>query len=247
MALVASAAVVVGCKKPELTDGRYQGMIEYERRDLAFELPGRVAQVAVARGQELAPGALIARQDDTFDRDGREVRARDVAVAEADLALVYMSGGIATLVTAQVIGRLADRYGKKRVFTAVALASTVPIVTMTHLPALPLAGVLAVSTSFFVLVPGRFGPAMALVSGSAEPRVRGSFMSFNAAVMQAGSGLAASVAGVVVARGDRGALEGFDRVGWIAVGFTLVAVVLAWRVRVVDTRAPAAGAAAPPE
>lgn len=171
----------------------------------------------------------------------------NVAVAETDLALVYMSGGIATLVTAQVIGRLADRYGKKRVFTAVALASTVPILVMTHLPALPLAWVLAVSTSFFILVPGRFGPAMALVSGSAEPKVRGSFMSFNAAVMQAGSGLAASVAGVVVARGGAGALEGFDRVGWIAVGFTLIAVLLAWRVRVVDTRAPLAGAAAPPE
>lgn len=86
------AAVLAGlagaCRKPELTDGRYQGMVEYDRRDLAFELPGRVAQVAVTRGQELTAGALIARQDDALDRESREIRVRDVAVASAELALV---------------------------------------------------------------------------------------------------------------------------------------------------------------
>ena len=172
----------------------------------------------------------------------------NVAVHEDELALVYMAGGVATLVTAQVIGRLADRYGKKRVFTIVALASTGPILLVTHLPALPLGAVLAVSTLFFVLVPGRFGPAMALVSGSAEPRVRGSFMSLNAAMMQMGSGIAASVSGAVVSRSRDGTLAGFGHIGWIAVGFTLLAIVLAWRVRVVDRRVPdLAGAGKVPE
>ena len=172
----------------------------------------------------------------------------NVAVHEDELALVYMAGGVATLVTAQVIGRLADRYGKKRVFTIVALASTGPILLVTHLPALPLGAVLAVSTLFFILVPGRFGPAMALVSGSAEPRVRGSFMSLNAAMMQMGSGIAASVSGAVVSRSRDGTLAGFGHIGWIAVGFTLLAIVLAWRVRVVDRRVPdLAGAGKVPE
>ena len=48
---------------------------------------------------------------------------------------------------------------------------------------------------FFVFVPGRFGPATALVTGSVEPRLRGSFMSFNASVQQLASGVASLVGG----------------------------------------------------
>ena len=112
----------------------------------------------------------------------------NVGVTESDLAIIYFVGGIATLVTSQVIGRLADRYGKRRVFTIVAFLSVVPILVTTHLPPLPLPQVVAASVLFFVLVPGRFGPAMALVSGSVEPRLRGSFMSFNAVDPAAGRG-----------------------------------------------------------
>jgi len=134
-----------------------------------------------------------------------------------------------------VIGALADRYGKKRVFTIVAVLSMAPLLITTHLPRLPLAWVLPFSTLFFVLVPGRFGPAMALISGSAEPRLRGSFMSFNAAVQQFGAGMSALVAGIIIGRGQDGALTNYDWVGWLAVGFTLVAIVLARHIRVVES------------
>ena len=104
----------------------------------------------------------------------------NVGVSEADLAVIYFAGGATSLVTAQVIGRLADRYGKQRVFTILALISIGPILVQTHLPPLPLAWVVALSVLLFVFVPGRFGPATALVTGSVEPSLRGSFMSFNA-------------------------------------------------------------------
>ena len=38
------------------------------------------------------------------------------------------AGGLATLFTAPLIGSLADRFGKKRVFTILALLSLAPIV-----------------------------------------------------------------------------------------------------------------------
>jgi predicted MFS family arabinose efflux permease len=167
----------------------------------------------------------------------------NVGIAEADLALMYFAGGCATLVTAQVIGHLADRHGKKRVFTCVAIASIVPLLVTTHMPALPLAAVIACATLFFVLVTGRFGPAMALISGSAEPRLRGSFMSFNAAIQQLGSGLAATSAGLILGRAPDGTLTHYGVVGWLAVGCTLLCVVLAQRIRVVDDRSGSAAGA----
>jgi len=157
----------------------------------------------------------------------------NVGIAEADLPYIYFAGGLTTLFTAQVIGYLADKYGKKRVFTVLALLSLVPILVTTHLPRVPLAWVVAATVMFFVFVPGRFGPAMALVTGSVSPRLRGSFMSFNAAVQQLGSGVAAFVAGLIIGRAADGTLTGYDWVGWLSAGFTLLAVWLAWRIHIV--------------
>ena len=46
----------------------------------------------------------------------------NVGLAETDLPSSTSPAALTTLFTAQVIGRLADRYGKKRVFTILALA-----------------------------------------------------------------------------------------------------------------------------
>ena len=157
----------------------------------------------------------------------------NVGISEADLPYIYFAGGLTTLFTAQMIGYLADKYGKKRLFGIVACLSLIPIMVTTHLPRVPLAWVVAATVMFFVLVPGRFGPAMALVTGSVSPRLRGSFMSFNASVQQLGSGAATFAAGLIIGRAADGKLTGYDWVGWLSAGFTLLAVWLAWRIHVV--------------
>jgi len=157
----------------------------------------------------------------------------NVGIAEAELPYIYFAGGLTTLFTAQVIGYLADKYGKKRVFTVLAFISLVPILVTTHLPRMPLAWVLASTVTFFVFVPGRFGPAMALMTGSVSPRLRGSFMSFNASVQQLGSGVAAYIAGLIIGRAGDGTLTRYGWVGWLSAGFTLLAILLAWRIHVI--------------
>jgi predicted MFS family arabinose efflux permease len=159
-----------------------------------------------------------------------------VGIAEADLPYVYLFGGGATLVSAQVIGRMADRLGKRRVFTAVAALSLIPLTVTTHLPAVPLAAAIGASVLFFVLVTGRFGPAMALVTGAVEPRIRGSFMSFNASIQQLTAGVAATVSGMVIGRAPDGSLVRFGWVGVLACAVTLLAIVLAQRIEVPGER-----------
>ncbi len=163
----------------------------------------------------------------------------NVGVSEADIAVIYFAGGATSLVTAQVIGRLADRYGKRRLFVILALISIVPILVVTHLPRLPLHWVVFYSVLFFVFVPGRFGPATALVTGSVEPRLRGSFMSFNASIQQLASGVASLAAGLIIGRAPDGALTHYGIVGWLSVACTLACLWLVRRVRVVDGGAPA--------
>jgi predicted MFS family arabinose efflux permease len=165
----------------------------------------------------------------------------NVGITESDLAIIYFVGGLCTLVTAQVFGHLADRHGKKKMFTLLALVSVVPILVTTHLPRLPLAAVVPVAALFFIFVSGRFGPAMALITGSVEPRFRGSFMSFNAAIQQLGSGLAAMIAGFIIGRAADGSLTHYGIVGWLAVGCTLLCIWLAHRIRMVGDAGADAG------
>ncbi len=157
----------------------------------------------------------------------------NVGVLETELPWLYFAGGLTTLFTAQWIGRLADKHGKKKMFTILGFISMAPLLIMTNLAPVPLYVTVGVFILFFVFVPGRFGPAMALVSGSVAPRLRGSFMSFSGSVQQLGSGIASLLAGLVIGRSVDGSLTRFHWVGWCAVVCTLLAIVLARSIRIV--------------
>lgn len=150
----------------------------------------------------------------------------NVGLAESDLAIIYLAGGAATFFTSRWLGRLADRHGKRRVLVAVCLLSVIPILMVTHAPPMPLALALTFSTPFFVLVPGRMVPAMALVSAVPVPALRGSFMSYNSVMQHLAMGLGAAASGLVIGRTEAGALTHFGAVGWGAVAITGVAILL---------------------
>jgi len=162
----------------------------------------------------------------------------NVGLTLEQLPLIYLVGGLMTLVTARMIGRLADRLGKRRVFMVTALLSVVPISLVTTLPAVPLGLAIAVTTLFMVLVSGRFVPAMAMIAASVEPRLRGSFMSVNASVQQFSSSGATLAAGFVIGRNAEGELTHYATVGTFATVATLVAVLIARRLHSARPSAP---------
>jgi HlyD family secretion protein len=87
-AAVLAALALAGCGGADPTRGRYQGMVELEQIDLAFETGGRVTVRGVEPGRAVRAGDVIARQDDVLDREQRAIRARELDVARADLALL---------------------------------------------------------------------------------------------------------------------------------------------------------------
>ena len=161
----------------------------------------------------------------------------NVGLPESFITLAYLCGGVATFFTSQLIGRMADRFGKLRVFCCVAAASLLPILVTTHLGPVARWIVLIDWTIFFILVPGRMVPAMAMVSAIAPPQDRGTFMSLIASVQMAASGAASLIAGLIISRTASGQIAHYNRVGYLAVGCTLLAMMIApWlRVAVVPT------------
>ena len=86
-AVVATAAL--GCDGAHADEpASHQGVVEHEERKLAFEVGGRVDRLGVAEGDVVANDTLLAALDDSLERASRDARAAEVAVAEAELALV---------------------------------------------------------------------------------------------------------------------------------------------------------------
>jgi predicted MFS family arabinose efflux permease len=155
----------------------------------------------------------------------------------SQVPLVYLVGGVATLVSSRLIGVAADRWGKVRTFRAVALAAMVPVVGITYLGQTPVWIVLTLTTAFFVLVSGRMIPGMALITAAAIPSLRGTFMSLNSAVQAVAMGIASLVGGLLIGRDAQGLVQGYEHAGWLAVVLTVGAVWWVGRLRVMTAPA----------
>jgi predicted MFS family arabinose efflux permease len=170
----------------------------------------------------------------------------NVGRAKDDLAYVYLCGGLLTFVTLPLVGRWADRLGKLQVFRLMAACTLVTILVLTNLPALPLWPILVVTTFYWIFTSGRWVPAMALVTSSALPGYRGSFMSINASLQQMAIGLASVVAGAVIGEAHSGELTGYSIAGLIAATSTGVSILLAGRLRVTQEIAESSVVVDPP-
>jgi len=155
----------------------------------------------------------------------------NVGFAERELPLLYLVGGVLTLIVVRLAGRLTDLHGKKRIFTLVAGASALAMLTLTHLPRSPAYAAILASAFLMAMLSGRFVPAMALITSSVAPQVRGSFMSFNSSIQQLASGTASFGASLIIGRNAAGELTHYGTVGILAAGATLASIYLARRIR----------------
>lgn len=136
----------------------------------------------------------------------------NVGMHPEQIPLIYLCGGVATLVCARWFGRLADSLGKFETFRLLAMAVVVPMFGLTLLVPTALWVVLGTTTLFFVCMSGRMIPGMAMLTSAANPALRGTFMTLNSAVQSASMGVAALVGGHVISRDAQGLVQHY----WVA-------------------------------
>ena len=151
---------------------------------------------------------------------------------EQHLPLVYIVGGTVTIFATNLVGRYSDRFGRLRMYRIGAVASMIPVMLVTHLPALPMALTLVCTALFMSLNSTRIVPATAMIAASVIPRQRGGFMSLNSALQQLGGGLAVSVAAWIVDQDAAGHILHYGTIGWLSVGLIGITLVLAGRLLV---------------
>jgi len=156
----------------------------------------------------------------------------NVGLPEQHLSWFYLAGGLASLVSSPIIGKLADRYGKLRFYIITIMGAIVPVYMITHQGPEPLGILLGVAVLFFVFGGGRFIPGQAIVTSAVPASMRGSFMSLNSSVRDLAAGVASLVGGQIVAKDIvTGRLLHYPTLGWIAIVASLISVVIATRVK----------------
>jgi predicted MFS family arabinose efflux permease len=159
----------------------------------------------------------------------------NVGLQEHELSWVYLVGGAASLVTSPVVGRLADKHGRLRMFMVTIAGAVVPIYFITNQGVTPLFFVLLLAALFFIFAGGRFVPGQAIITSAVPARLRGSFMSLNSSVRDLAAGGASLLGGHIIARDAlTGKILHFPTLGWIAIGASLLSVFVASRVKPVS-------------
>ncbi len=147
--------------------------------------------------------------------------------------MLYMAGGLATLITSPFIGKFADTIGKHKVYIIMAVISIFPVAVLTNLPPMPFYMVLLLSGSWFVFSSGRSIPAQAMVSNVVSPERRGSFMSFNSSVQQIFVGLASVISGLIVVKNPDNSIQNYELTGYLSIFITLLTLIFVFKL---DTR-----------
>ena len=162
------------------------------------------------------------------------VLVANYGVAPADLSWIYMAGGAAAFFSSRIIGRMADRYGKRDLFRVLVVLSMLPVLFMTHMPHLPFIVMLLFFPFFMVLVAGRMIPMQALLTTVPANTQRGAFLSANSALQALGNGCGAWLAGLMLSTTATGQISGYSTVGLVAVALLLPVLWWVGKVKAAD-------------
>jgi MFS family permease len=144
-----------------------------------------------------------------------------------------MMAGIGSLIVMPLIGRLADKIDKFRLFAIASTWMMVMVVIYTNLSVTPLWLIVLLNVLLMAGVMSRMVPSTALVSAIPEMAERGAFMSINSSLQQIAGGFAAAFAGMVVIQKDKTSpLEHYDTLGYIVVALTVLFIYMMYRVNV---------------
>jgi len=140
------------------------------------------------------------------------------------LPTIYLVSGLFSIVTGPLVGRATGAFGNFPTFMFGTVISIVMVLIYTHLGQVGLALVIMVNVLMFVGIFSRMIPSQALISAIPAARQRGSFSAIGASLQQLSGGLGSILAAAIIAENADGSLRHFDRLGYVVVGTSLVAL-----------------------
>ena len=156
----------------------------------------------------------------------------NVGFSKTQTPIIYMAGGITTLLTAVMWGRFTDKYGKQRIFLITGALAIVPVLLITYMPSIAFIWAVIPFAFWFGVTTGRAVSSQSMVSEVVPAASRGSFMSINSSVQQLFTGIAGTVAGLVVVSNEKHQIFHYPYLGVMSAGILLICLWLSGRLGV---------------
>ena len=152
---------------------------------------------------------------------------------ETDVPLMYLIGGLLSVVNSPLVGKISDKYGRYKVFAILSIFAIIPLFLITNSTSTSVVLFLFCSSMFFIFSGGRMIPVQAMITSAVLPQFRGSFMALNSAFQQFSLGIVTFIGGTIITNNVNGELEHYNIVGYIAITATLISVWLAKKIKLV--------------
>jgi predicted MFS family arabinose efflux permease len=155
----------------------------------------------------------------------------NIEISHAQLPLVFMFTGMATMIILPIVGKLSDAFGKFKMFVIGTLLASIMIIIYTNLSVTPMWEVVTINIMLFAGLMSRMVPASALMTAVPELVDRGAFMSINSSLQQISGGVASIFAGVIIVQHtSSGPLEHYDILGYICITLMIVCIALLYNI-----------------
>ncbi len=152
---------------------------------------------------------------------------------ETDVPLMYLIGGLLSVVNSPLVGKISDKYGRYKVFAILSILAIIPLFLITNSTSTSVVLFLFCSSMFFIFSGGRMIPVQAMITSAVLPQFRGSFMALNSALQQFSLGIVTFIGGTIITNNVNGELEHYNIVGYIAITATIVSIFLAKKIKLV--------------
>ena len=162
---------------------------------------------------------------------GSAFAINNLHVTTEQLPLLFMVGGVSSLIIMPLVGKLSDKIDKFKLFTIAALWMMVIVVIYTNLRPVAFPIIIAMNILMMIGIMSRIVPAMALVTALPKMQDRGAFMSINSSLQQIAGGIAAGVGGLIVVQKTKTSpLEHYDILGYVIVIIIIANIIQVYRV-----------------
>lgn len=162
---------------------------------------------------------------------GSAFAINNLKITQDQLPLLFMIGGVSTLLIMPLIGKFSDKFDKFKLFAFASIWLILVVLFYTKLGPSPFALVIFFNVTMMIGIMGRMVPSMALVTSLPQMKDRGAFMSINSSLQQIAGGLAAALGGMIVVQKTKlSPLENYDTLGLVTISLTLVCIYLIFRV-----------------
>lgn len=150
----------------------------------------------------------------------------NVGVSENEIPFIYLFGGVSSLITAQIVGELADKYGKRQVFVIAAIVSMVLVFIVTNMPRISVFWVVLLFSLWFSSITGRSVPGQAMTTETVSLETRGSFMNLNSCIQSLGIGLGGLISSWITYSDEKFSIHNYDYLGYISNAMIMICILL---------------------